>query len=161
LFNEGWGQFDAARITNSLRALDATRPIDQASGWHDQGVGDFLSPHIYYRKYRYKNDPRGRAVILSEFGGYSCPVSGHMGSDRLFGYKMYRDKSALTAAYQALYQTQVLPYVAQGLTAAVYTQVSDVEDEINGLFTCDRAQVKLDADAVRELNRQLTDKRLE
>lgn len=154
-FNEGWGQFDSARITRALRELDDTRPIDSASGWHDNGAGDFKSPHIYYKKFRAKADRRGRALVLSEFGGYSCPVAGHMASDRLFGYKTYPDTAALSAAIDTLYRTEVLPAKAQGLCAAVYTQVSDVEDEINGLFTYDRAVVKPDMDTLQAINRAL------
>lgn len=154
-FNEGWGQFDSARITGDLRALDPTRPIDSVSGWHDNGAGDFKSPHVYYRKFHAKPDDKGRALILSEFGGYSCPVAGHMASDKLFGYKTYADAGALSKAIDALYQGEVIPAREQGLCAAVYTQVSDVEDEINGLFTYDRAVVKPDTDTLRRINRQL------
>ncbi len=151
-FNEGWGQFDSLRISRKLSEMDTTRLIDHASGWHDQGGGDFHSPHIYYKKYRMRCDKRERIQILSEFGGYSCPSAGHMASDTLFGYRMYENQDDLTAAFEQLYQQEVLPAVNEGLSAAVYTQVSDVEDEINGIFTYDRVELKLREDAVQRIN---------
>ncbi|MBP8855305.1 MAG: glycoside hydrolase family 2 [Oscillospiraceae bacterium] len=155
-FNEGWGQFDSARITEALRRLDATRSIDAASGWHDQGAGDFCSKHIYYKKYRLQADKQGRVQALTEFGGYSCPCEAHMSSDKLFGYRMFQNGNALTKAFVQLYETEVIPALKDGLSAAIYTQVSDVEDEINGIFTYDREVQKLNAAAVRRINKQLT-----
>jgi hypothetical protein len=154
-FNEGWGQFDACRIAGRLRKLDPTRLIDHASGWHDQMCGDFISRHIYYKKFKMEKDPQDRVQALSEFGGYSCPSAGHMASASLFGYRMYKDKAELTAAFEKLYLSEVLPAVQKGLAACVYTQVSDVEDEINGIFTYDRAELKLDAETVRRINEEL------
>ncbi len=155
-FNEGWGQFDAIRLCQALRKMDPTRLIDHASGWHDQGGGDFISRHIYYKKYRLRRDKTHRIHILSEFGGYSCPSKGHMSSDVLFGYRMYKNADELTAAYEKLYRKEVLSAVKKGLSASVYTQVSDVEDEINGIFTYDRAVIKLNEETVRRMNDQLT-----
>lgn len=155
-FNEGWGQFDSREVTEELRRLDPTRLIDHASGWHDQGFGDFKSPHIYYKRFRMKPDPKGRVQILSEFGGYSCPSEGHMSSDTLFGYRMYQDRAELSAAFARLYREEVIPAKERGLCASVYTQVSDVEDEINGVFTYDREKVKLDPSTVSAINKELT-----
>ena len=154
-FNEGWGQFDALRISQTLRKMDTTRLIDHASGWHDQGGGDFISRHIYYKKYKIHRDKKKRIQVLSEFGGYSCPSKGHMTSDVLFGYRMYESTDELTAAFETLYRQEVLPAVKEGLAASVYTQVSDVEDEINGIFTYDRTLTKLHEEAVRRVNEQL------
>lgn len=154
-FNEGWGQFDAHRITDMLLALDNTRLIDHASGWHDQRCGHFASHHVYYKPFRMKPDPEGRVQALTEFGGYSCPSAGHMASERIFGYRMYKNKQELTDAFEKLYRTDVLPAMERGLSAAIYTQLSDVEDEINGLLTYDRAELKLSADTVQALNREL------
>jgi len=156
-FNEGWGQFDACRITEKLRGLDTTRSIDATSGWHDQQCGDFCSRHIYYKKYRMRHDSSGRIQALTEFGGYSCPASGHMASDTLFGYKMYPDAQAMSEAVETLYRSEVLPVAKRGLSAAVYTQVSDVEDEINGVFTYDREVVKLGAETAQRINAVLKD----
>lgn len=154
-FNESWGQFDSRRITEELLKLDDTRSINSASGYFDQGCGDFDSYHIYYKKFRMKPDPLGRVQALTEFGGYSCPSNGHMSTDTLFGYRMYNNKQELTEAYTQLYQSEVLPNVKRGLSAAIYTQVSDVEDEINGLFTYDRAVTKLDEETVLDINQTL------
>jgi len=154
-FNEGWGQYDAIRISKNLRALDNTRPIDHASGWHDQGVGDFASCHVYNEPFIYKHDKRKRVQALTEFGGYSCPCSGHMASETLFGYRMFDDKQTLTDAIVKLYRTEIIPTIDLGLSAAIYTQVSDVEDEVNGLFTYDRQEVKVVPEAIQEVNREL------
>jgi hypothetical protein len=142
-FNEGWGQYDAVSITDMLRGLDNTRLVDHASGWHDQGGGDFRSYHIYYKKFRMRRDKINRIQALTEFGGFSCPTAGHMASGRLFGYRMYNDAETFSAAFKELYQKEVIPAIEKGLSAAIYTQVSDVEDEINGLFTYDREIRKL------------------
>jgi hypothetical protein len=156
LFNEGWGQFDAVRIAQKLRALDPTRLIDHASGWHDQGGGDLSSHHVYYRAVKLKNDGR-RVLALTEFGGYSQEIPGHTGGSKKFGYRMYEDAEAYTKAVEALYRNEIAPLIdAQGLSAAVYTQVSDVEDELNGLLTYDRKCCKMDPARMRALNDRLT-----
>jgi len=143
-FNEGWGQFDALRITERIRALDNTRPIDHASGWHDQGGGDLKSRHVYYKPVRLKNDGK-RVLALTEFGGYSLPVPQHYTTEKKFGYRTYTDTEKWMDAVETLYEKEIIPHIdAQGLSAAVYTQVSDVEDEVNGLVTYDRQVVKAD-----------------
>ena len=154
-FNEGWGQFDALAVTDRLRAMDPTRPIDHASGWHDQGGGDLKSRHVYYRPVRLKNDGR-RVLALTEFGGYSLQCPGHLATDKKFGYRMYDDAAAWMDAVEKLYETEVLPLIqAQGLSAAVYTQLSDVEDEVNGLVTFDRRVCKMDPARMRKINEKL------
>jgi len=154
-FNEGWGQFDAARITEELQELDNTRAIDHASGWHDQGTGDFKSYHIYYKKFRMKPDKKNRVQALTEFGGYSCPTEEHMATEKLFGYKMCKNKTELSSAVAELYENEVIPKIKQGLAATVYTQVSDIEEEINGLFTYDRAELKIDPDVLKRINAKM------
>ena len=154
-FNEGWGQFDAAEAIRRIRALDQTRTIDHASGWHDQGAGDVQSLHVYFYQYRFRPDKRGRAVVLSEFGGYNLPLAGHTWNDANFGYRGYKTPEALEAAYRKLYETQIIPAKEKGLAACVYTQLSDVEDEVNGLVTYDRRVVKLPVSAPFALNAQL------
>lgn len=157
-FNEGWGQFDAAAITAELRKLDPTRGIDHASGWHDQGAGDAKSLHVYavpfHIRRRWQRDPR--AIVLSEFGGFSLPVPGHTWNRKVFGYgKTLHSRKELERAFTELHRTQIEPAVQQGLAAAVYTQLADVEDEVNGLLTYDRKVLKLDRDTVREINAAL------
>lgn len=154
-FNEGWGQFDAAEAVQLIRSLDATRPIDHASGWHDQGEGDFKSAHVYFVPYRFRRDSRGRAVILSEFGGYALRLPGHCWNSDSFGYKTLKDRSALWQAYRQLFEREILPAIPQGLCATVYTQLTDVEDECNGLITYDRRQVKLPREELNALNHQV------
>ena len=154
-FNEGWGQFDAARAYESVRLLDPTRPIDHASGWHDQKIGDIQSLHVYFKPYRFHKDKLGRAVALSEFGGYNLKVEGHCWNDADYGYKRLPDGATLWAAYQRLYREQVLPAIPKGLCAAVYTQLTDVEDEVNGIMTYDRKVVKLPESELRALNAEV------
>ena len=154
-FNEGWGQFDAAEAVRRIRALDQTRTIDHASGWHDQGAGDVQSLHVYFYQYRFRPDKRGRAVVLSEFGGYNLPLAGHTWNDANFGYRGYKTPEALEAAYRKLYEAQIIPAKEKGLAACVYTQLSDVEDEVNGLITYDRRVVKLPVSVPFALNAQL------
>lgn len=154
-FNEGWGQFDSTLVMERLRALDPTRPVDPASGWHDQGAGDLRSLHVYFKPFCFRRDRRGRALALSEFGGYNLRVDGHCFNQKDYGYRRLPDAAALWRDFARLYEREVLPAVPRGLCAAVYTQLSDVEDELNGLMTYDRRVVKLDAEDVRELNERL------
>jgi len=153
-FNEGWGQFDAVRIAARVRDLDPTRLVDHASGWHDQGAGDLQSLHVYFRRFRMpaRRGARGRAVALTEFGGYSLPIAGHRYSEREFGYKRFRDADDFRAALAGLWRDELAPAVDRGLAAFVYTQLSDVEDEANGLISYDRKVTKVDAVEMRTLN---------
>ena len=152
-FNEGWGQFDAPHATAALRALDATRLVDEASGWYDQGGGDVYSLHNYFYPLRVR--PKERAVALSEYGGIAWPMPGHEPPRKTYGYGTAKSRAELTARWKKLQLETVLPQLKNGLSALVYTQVSDVEDEVNGLFTYDRAALKPDAAAVRSVNEAL------
>lgn len=154
-FNEGWGQFDAVKAVERILTVDTTRTIDHASGWHDQYIGEIKSLHVYYKRYRFKPDRLGRAVVLSEFGGYNCRVQGHSFNEKDFGYKRYDTTEDLFNAYEKLYTEEILPAKEQGLCAAVYTQLTDVEDELNGLITYDRRVIKLPVAAVRTINTKL------
>ena len=141
-FNEGWGQFDAARIALLIKSKDCTRPIDHASGWFDQKGGDFRSVHNYFRKLKVEKDPK-RAFVISEYGGYACHILGHSSVERIFGYKKYATIEDMSEAYYKMINEQLLPLIENGLSGAVYTQVSDIEEEVNGLVTYDRKVVKL------------------
>ncbi len=143
VFNEAWGQFDANENTELVRSLDNIRPIDQASGWYDQKGGDIYSVHNYFRKQKVEKDECGRAFVISEYGGYAWCVPGHSFSEGVFGYRNYTDGESLNAGYRRLLATEVFPLVEKGLSAAVYTQVSDIEEEVNGLMTYDRKIVKV------------------
>ncbi|MGP1419903.1 MAG: glycoside hydrolase family 2 protein [Sphaerochaetaceae bacterium] len=153
-FNEGWGQFDSTEAAGMVRRMDASRPIDNASGWHDQGTGQFRSLHVYFKPYLFHKDRRGRAVILSEFGGYNCRIPGHS-SDVNFGYAKQSSTKQLEEAITKLYQGQIIPARRRGLCAAIYTQLSDVETELNGLVTYDRQVVKVSPELMRKLNQEL------
>ncbi|TAH70869.1 MAG: glycoside hydrolase family 2 [Anaerolineaceae bacterium] len=142
-FNEGWGQFDAKKITSLIRSLDDTRLIDQASGWYDQKGGDFNSVHNYFHPLLYTPDKGGRVVILSEIGGYACYIPEHSYSPMLYGYRIYLNTADLEAALQRLYSEDIMKLKKQGVSAVVYTQLSDIEDEVNGLFTYDRKVCKI------------------
>ena len=156
-FNEGWGQFDAAEAVRRIQMLDTTRTIDHASGWHDQGIGDFKSLHVYFKPYKFSNDKK-RCEILTEFGGYSFPVEGHLfNTEKAFGYKKIASLDELAEAYKKLYEEEIIPVKEKGLSATVYTQVSDVEDEINGIVTYDRKVVKFNPAIMRAIHFQLQD----
>ena len=154
IFNEGWGQFDSRKAYEKLLALDSTRHIDIASGWHDQGNGEIRSLHVYFRPFRMVRD--SRAVVLSEFGGYNCHIAGHCFNDANYGYRRFATAEKLTEAFCRLYRKEILPAKAQGLCAAVYTQLSDVEDEQNGILTYDRAVCKLPEGEIAAINEILT-----
>ncbi|MCD7735921.1 MAG: glycoside hydrolase family 2 [Lachnospiraceae bacterium] len=139
IFNEGWGQFDALRMEKQVRQMDSTRLIDHASGWFDQGGGDVRSVHNYFRPLKVKNDRR--PFVLSEYGGYSCSVPGHIYSDGVFGYRKFASMEELTEGLKDLQKT-IHSLREQGLSGAVYTQLSDVEEETNGLYTWDRKVCK-------------------
>lgn len=153
-FNEAWGQFDAQKAYDFYKKMDPTRIIDHASGWHDQGGGDCRSLHIYFRKIKMPKDKR--PIILSEFGGYSLQVKDHMyNKDKFFGYRKYYDQATFEKALAELYQNGVTDMIKKGLSAAVYTEVSDVEDECNGLVSYDRRVVKVDMDVIKAINEKV------
>ena len=154
-FNEAWGQFDAVRIAGLVRSIDPSRVIDHASGWYDQGAGDVMSMHKYIFPIP-KIKPDRRAFVVSEFGGYSRIVDGHVWNrSKSFGYVMFRTKASLTEAYRKLMEKQILPLIPKYLSGFVYTQVSDVEFEVNGILTYDREEIKLDAETLKSLNEKM------
>ena len=154
-FNEGWGQFDSLLATQTLWDEDPTRLVDHASGWHDQGGGDFKSRHVYFKPVRLKHDT-DRVLALSEFGGYSLPIPGHISSDKLFGYKMFQTEQEYMDALVRLYEKEIIPCLEkQALSVTVYTQVSDVEDEVNGILTYDRKVCKVDAARMKAIHDKL------
>jgi hypothetical protein len=143
-YNEGWGQWDTARIVDLIKAWDPTRLVNNASGWTDRGVGDVNDMHRYPGPGSPKPEDK-RAVVLGEFGGLGFPMKGHTWqSERNWGYRTYTNAEALTTAYLNLAQ-RLWPLIeSHGLSAAVYTQTTDVEGEVNGLMTYDREVVKID-----------------
>lgn len=155
LFNEGWGQFEAARMTKKLRQLDPNRLIDSTSGWYDKGVGDFSSYHIYFYPILKMHNDKKRILSLSEFGGYGLKIPGHTYSEKAFGYKNFKTKEELETALKKLYGDVLRAIKEQCLGVGVYTELTDVEEELNGLLTYDRKVVKCDCEVLKELNTAL------
>lgn len=141
IFNEGWGQFESDRMYALAKKADPTRLYDATSGWFAQMDNDFDSIHIYFgpRKPKVKHRP----VFLSEFGGYSHLVQSHIYTNKSYGYGACKTREELFKRISARYEELVLPYIKEGLCGSVYTQLSDVEDEINGLYTYDRKVCKV------------------
>ena len=157
IFNEGWGQFDHADAYRRLKNIDGTRPVDSVSGrfFSPKGtVSDVDSRHVYFKKVKIRRTDK--PVILSEFGGYSYKVEGHSFnlSDN-YGYGSYESAEAFENALIGLYTEQIIPAIRDGLCGTVYTQISDVEDETNGLMTYDRKVTKVSASRLRELSESL------
>jgi len=151
IFNEGWGQFDADGVYQILKEQDDTRIIDSTSGWFRQKQSDVDSRHIYFTPWN-TLQPSDKPLILSEFGGYACPVEGHLfNPDKAYGYKSCKDLRDFQASVETLYRTKVLPAIDRGLCGAIITQVSDVEDEINGFLTYDRMVNKANAAAMQKV----------
>ena len=143
IFNEAWGQFDSDNVYEQFRKLDDTRFIDSTSGWFRQKKSDVDSRHVYFRKVKLKAGKK--PLVLSEFGGKTHKVEGHVfNPDKSYGYGGCETLEALNEALVKLYMDEIVPCVKNGLCAAIYTQVSDVEDEINGLLTYDRKVEKID-----------------
>lgn len=158
IFNECWGQFDADKLYDMLKEQDDTRIVDSTSGWHQQIKSDVHSLHIYFKKIHISyND---RPVILSEFGGYSYKIMDHSANlNNTYGYKKYTEKEEFLANYISLYEEEILEAKKAGLSGAIYTQVSDVEDETNGLLTYDREILKIYPEEIRELMKRVCEEK--
>lgn len=152
-FNEGWGQFDAVTTADLVRRQDPTRLVDHASGWFDQGGGDLASVHRYILRLVPPHRTRRRCFVMSEYGGYNLLVTDHVWRfDRVFGYRHFTSRAQLLEAYRSLIEDQLRPLIDSGLSAAVYTQTTDVEQETNGVVTYDREVVKFDESTFRHMN---------
>ncbi len=151
IFNEGWGQFDAKKQYETYKKLDPTRVYDTTSGWFKVDASDVESDHVYFKKIALR-PVKGRPMVLSEFGGYACPIEGHRyNTEKLYGYRVYKTREEFEDGLISLYENEILPAIADGLCAAVLTQVSDVEDVVNGLLTYDRRVLKVDAGRMKKL----------
>ena len=143
VFNEGWGQFDADRMFSLAKEWDTTRFIDATSGWFWQSENDLESLHVYFKKVRMPRKA-SRPIYLSEFGGYCYAVKGHLfDEEKSYGYKNFKSLEEFKGAFIKLYKNEIIPAIEKGLCASIYTQVSDVEEEINGIMTYDRKVTKL------------------
>ena len=152
-FNEGWGQFDSAKAYKFIKEFDKTRVVDSTSGWHDRGVTDVISKHIYFTPIKVKAG--SKPYVLSEFGGFSHRVNGHTFNNKMFGYKIYNSPESLAKAYKKTFEKVIIPQISKGLSATVYTQLTDVEDELNGLLTYDRKVVKIPVDILKKINERV------
>lgn len=150
IFNEGWGQFDAKEILEELEKIDNTRIFDHASGWHDQGIGNIKSLHVYFKNVKLSKKEH-RCIILSEFGGLVLPIKEHMIKGNHV-YKSYINKKAWLDAYKKMMEVDVIANIPKGLAASIYTQLSDVEEELNGFTTFDREIIKIEPSLIKEIN---------
>ena len=151
-FNEGWGQFDSIKIAEMVKKLDKTRFVDHASGYVDHFGPDFKSLHIYYEPIKFEPDEIDRPIVLSEYGGFGRIVENHVGSKTQFAYIMFNNSKKLTQAIKNLIKDEIFENIKNGLCASVYTQLSDVEEEVNGLLTYDRKILKVDPYILKRMN---------
>jgi hypothetical protein len=151
VYNEGWGQHDTMRVVDWTKKYDPSRLIDPASGWNDFPVGDVIDMHHYPAPGAPKAQ-ENRASVLGEFGGLGMPTEGHMWSSKNWGYKGVKTKDALTRQYVKLMMGAWQLRETSGLNAAIYTQLTDVETEANGLLTYDRAVIKVDLEKAAQAN---------
>ncbi len=153
IFNEGWGQFDSDSMYKKLKSLDSTRFIDTTSGWFRNTETDVESLHVYFKKLKLQKSQK--PFIISEFGGYALSLEGHVfNPENQYGYKKFTYVEALDDAVCTLFEDEVLPLVKKGLCASIYTQLSDVEDETNGLVTYDR-KIKKFSNRLYEINKKI------
>lgn len=150
IFNEGWGQFHSDTLYDLVKEWDPTRVVDSTSGWFAQKKNDFDSEHIYFKVIPLL--PKKRPLFVSECGGYSMAAAGHMYSRYAsYGYGTCADGDALTKEIANMYEKMILPYIKDGVCGCIYTQLSDVEDEINGLYTYDRKVCKVNKETMKKL----------
>jgi len=140
LFNEGWGQFTAPKCLEFVRKIDDSRPIDAASGWFHEDCGDILSEHIYFEEFKVKRSDR--PYVISEYAGFSLKIGNHVRRDAVYGYKRFSDHTSLQAEYDKT-MDKIKALIPEGLSAAVFTQATDIEDEVNGVITYDRKVQKI------------------
>ena len=155
VFNEGWGQFCSDEMYDKIKALDSTRLVDTVSGWFSGARNEVESQHIYFKPIKVKKR-YDKPLFISEFGGYACRIDGHVfNTDNEYGYKSFKTKEELEEAFVALYKNEIIPAISMGLCGSVYTQVSDVEDETNGLLTYDRRVCKVNAERIKAMSEEL------
>lgn len=154
IFNEGWGQFLGSETYKTLKEIDATRPIDTASGWFVGCDSDIESPHVYFNPFEMQKSDK--PVVLSEFGGYAYKIPDHSYNlKKTYGYKILNSREEFTDALEALYKNEIIPAKNAGLSGAIYTQLSDVEDETNGFVTYDRKVCKVDKERMLAIAKAL------
>ncbi|MBQ3182403.1 MAG: glycoside hydrolase family 2 [Clostridia bacterium] len=158
IFNEGWGQHDADKLYRKFKEFDPSRIYDTASGWFRPKESDVISEHVYFKKVNIKHKG-DKPLVLSEFGGYSCKIPEHsFNLSKTYGYKYFDNTKDFTKALDSLYRNEIIPMIEKGLCAAVLTQLSDIEDETNGLVTYDRRVLKTDIKVMQNMSKALFDK---
>lgn len=157
IFNEGWGQHDADKLYRKFKSFDPTRIYDTASGWFRPRESDVISEHVYFKKINLK--PSDKPLVLSEFGGYSCKIPEHsFNLSKTYGYKYFDNTDDYTKSLDSLYRNEIIPMIERGLCATVLTQLSDIEDETNGIVTYDRKVIKTDIKVMQDMSKALFDK---
>ena len=155
IFNEGWGQFDTDGIYDRMKKKDPTRVWDATSGWFKKKKSDVDSEHVYFRKIKLRQKGE-RPLVLSEFGGFSCAVTNHVfNTGKAYGYSKNKTKEEFLTALETVYLDEIVPCIKEGLCASVMTQLSDVEDEINGIVTYDRQIVKVNGEEMLNIRKML------
>ncbi len=158
IFNEGWGQFDADGCYEVLKHADPSRIFDTTSGWFFEALSDVESHHVYFKKIKFKKASE-RPIVLSEFGGYSCKIKGHsFNLSKTYGYAKCADEEDFMKRLEALYMNEIIPAVEKGLCASILTQLSDIEDETNGIVTYDRQYIKTDCERMRKTAKSVFDR---
>lgn len=158
VFNEGWGQYDADKIYTMLKSIDSSHVWDATSGWFNKKLSDVTSEHVYFKPIKLKANPN-RPLVLSEFGGYSYKIPEHsFNLKKTYGYRFFTDSDKFVEAMKKLYLQEVASAIEQGLCATVLTQLSDVEDETNGLLTYDREIRKIDPDTMQSISNAIYEK---
>lgn len=156
IFNEGWGQYGADNLYRLIKELDPSRIIDATSGWFEKNESDVNSLHIYFKEITLGKQRKIRPIILSEFGGYSYKIDEHSANlKKTYGYKKFANQEDFENALVSLYENEVIPKIKDGLCGAIYTQLSDVEDETNGFLTYDRRVCKVNTERVRQTMEKL------
>ena len=155
IFNEGWGQFDAKEMYEKLKVIDPTRLYDHASGWHDQGSSDVKSMHIYKWKVKVpsKRKIKSRAFVCSECGAYILDKRLKEAKKKEgFIYLLFNNKEDFQKEYIRFINEEIIPAKNNGMSAFIYTQLSDVEEEMNGFITYDRKEIKVDPEVIKQIN---------
>jgi hypothetical protein len=159
LHNEGWGQYETTSLARWLKAIDPSRWVNATSGWTDQNVGDIYDIHTYQEVPLAPKGMYDRAIVIGEYGGVGWPIEGHLwdAGKRNWGYQTYHDKDAFVGAVTKKIEALIPMRRDVGLSAAVYTQTTDVEGEVNGFMTYDRRVIKIDPEKLKALNDKLID----
>ncbi len=156
VFNEGWGQFSADEMYEVAKKCAPTRIIDATSGWFVRNKSDVDSRHVYFKPVKLGKKSK-RPVVISEFGGYSHRIEGHIATPDNYGYKLYETQKEFESGFRSLYENEILPLIPLGICGLIYTQVSDIEDETNGLITYDRKVLKVDPEYTATMMKRLSD----